>query len=261
MNPLNTFKEVQLMKISGNTILITGGATGIGYELAKQFLEAGNEVIICGRREIRLLEAKKNLPELHIKVCDVADENDRKKLFNWISDNFSDLNVLINNAGIQRDIDFTKGTEDLLSGEDEIKINLEAPIFLSALFIPFLKGKEGAAIINVSSGLAFTPLARVPIYCATKAALHSFCITLRYQLRNMGIDVSEVIPPIVDTELNQEGREKIGFVAELKPDEFVSAVIKDLENDKFEIGYQMSEMGRKSSREELDAVFQRMNPV
>ncbi|HML04749.1 MAG TPA: SDR family NAD(P)-dependent oxidoreductase [Methanobacterium sp.] len=248
------------MKISGNTILITGGATGIGYELAKQFLEAGNEVIICGRREDRLIEAQKNLPELHIKVCDVANENDRNKLFNWVKNNFSNLNILINNAGIQRDVDFTKGTEDLLNCEDEIKINLEAPIFLSALFIPFLKGKEGAAIINVSSGLAFTPLARVPIYCATKAALHSFSLTLRYQLRNTGINIFEVIPPIVDTELNKEGREKIEFKADLKPDEFVSAVMEGLEKDKFEIGYQMSEMGRNSSREDLDMIFQRMNP-
>ena len=249
------------MKISGNTILITGGATGIGYEIAKQFLKAGNEVIICGRRENRLLEAQENYPKLHIKVCDVANENERMELFNWVTNNFSDLNIVINNAGIQRDVDFTKGVEDLLNGEDEIKINLESPIFLSALFIPFLEGKEGAAIINVSSGLAFTPLARVPIYCATKAALHSFCITLRYQLRNIGIDVFEVIPPIVDTELNQEGREKIQFRAKLKPDEFVTAVMKDLENDKFEIGYQMSEMGRKSSREDLDMIFQRMNPA
>jgi len=248
------------MKISGNTILITGGATGIGYELAKQFLEAGNEVIICGRREDRLIEAQKNLPELHIKVCDVADENDRNELFKWVTEEFEDLNVVINNAGIQRDVDFTKGTEDLLNGEDEIKINLEAPIFLSALFIQFLKDKERAAIINVSSGLAFTPLARVPIYCATKAALHSFCLTLRYQLRNTGISIFEVIPPIVDTELNPEGRAKSGFKADLKPDEFVYAVMEGLKNDKFEIGYQMSEMGRNSSREDLDMIFERMNP-
>lgn len=248
------------MKLSGNTILITGGSTGIGYELAKQFLDADNEVIICGRRENRLLEAKKNHPELHIRVCDVANDNDRRELYNWVTDNFSDLNIIINNAGIQRDIDFTKGTEDLVNGEDEIKINLEAPIFLSALFIPFLKDKEDTAIINVSSGLAFTPLARVPVYCATKAALHSFCLTLRYQLRNTGIKVFEVVPPIVDTELNPEGRAKTGFKAELKPDEFVSSIIKRLENDEFEIGYQMSEMGRKSSREELDMIFKRMNP-
>lgn len=248
------------MKISGNTILITGGATGIGFALAERFLDAQNEVIICGRRENRLLEAQKNHPELHIKVCDVADNDDRIELFDWVTDNFSDLNVVINNAGIQKDVDFTKGAEDLLNGEDEIKINLEAPIFLSAQLIPFLKDKKGAALINVSSGLAFTPLARVPVYCATKAALHSFCLTLRYQLRNIGIKVFEVVPPIVDTELNPEGRANTGFKAELKPDEFADAVMEGLEKDKFEIGYQMSEMGRKSSREELDMIFKRMNP-
>lgn len=248
------------MKMSGNTILITGGATGIGYELAKQFLNSENEVIICGRRENRLLKAQKKHPELHIRVCDVANDNDRRELYNWVTNNFNNLNVIINNAGIQRDVDLTKGTEDLVTSENEIKINLEAPIYLSAHFIPFLTDKKNAAIINVSSGLAFTPLARVPIYCATKAALHSFCLTLRYQLRNTGIKVFEVVPPTVDTELNKEGREKMEFKVDLKPNEFVSAVMEGLENDKLEIGYKMSEMGRKSSREDLDRIFKNMNP-
>lgn len=130
------------MKITGNTILITGGATGIGYALAEKFLEAGNEVIICGRRESRLLEAQRNHPNLHIKLCDVADKNDRIELFTWITKNFGNLNIVINNAGIQRDVDFTKGIEALTEGENEITINLEAPIFLSALFIPFLSTKR-----------------------------------------------------------------------------------------------------------------------
>lgn len=249
------------MKLSGNTVLITGGATGIGYSLAEKFLDEGNKVIICGRREARLLEAQKNHPELNIKVCDVANQNDRLDLFNWIKDNFNDLNIVINNAGVQKDIDFTKGTEELLKGEDEIKINFEAPVFLSALFIPFLTGKKGAAIINVSSDLAFAPIARFPIYCATKAAMHSFSMTLRHQLRETGIRVFEVTPPLVDTELNKEGRKKSGLKVDLKPEEFAAAVVKGLKNGQFEIGYGMSEKIRNSSREELDSTFQRMNPV
>ena len=97
------------MKISGNTVLITGGATGIGYALAEAFLNAGNEVIICGRREKRLLEAQKNHPDLHIKVCDVTEEAERGTLVEWAFAHFSNLNILVNNAGVQRDIDFTKG--------------------------------------------------------------------------------------------------------------------------------------------------------
>ena len=196
------------MKLSGNTVLITGGATGIGYAMAESFLEAGNDVIICGRREDRLLKAKQKHPDIHIKVCDVADEEDRKTLFKWSTENFRDLNILVNNAGVQRDIDFTKGVAEFLAGESEIKINLEAPIVLSGMFIPFLTGKKEAAIINVSSGLGFVPAARMPVYSASKAGLHAFYMALRHQLKNQRIKVFEVVPPVVDTELNAEGRAK-----------------------------------------------------
>ncbi len=105
------------MKISGNTVLITGGATGIGYAIAESFLEAGNEVIICGRRKERLLQAQKKHPDFHIKVCDVAGGADRKTLVKWATANFRNLNVLVNNAGVQRDIDFTKGIDEFLAGD------------------------------------------------------------------------------------------------------------------------------------------------
>jgi uncharacterized oxidoreductase len=230
------------MQISGNTVLITGGSTGIGYAMAESFLEAGSEVIICGRREERLLEAQRSRPGLHVKVCNVADEVDRRALLEWTTTNFGSLNILVNNAGIQRDIDFTKGIEAFLAGESEIKINLEAPIVLSGLFIPFLTGKEDAAIINVSSGLGFVPAGRMPVYSATKAGLHAFSMALRQQLIPLGIKVFEVVPPAVDTELNPEGRAKRpNFRVDLKSGEFVSAVMKDIANDIFEIGYGMTE--------------------
>ncbi len=162
------------MDISGNTLLITGGATGIGYALAEAFLAAGNEVIICGRREDKLIEAQKKHPEFHIRACDLAKEEDRKTLVDWITANFPHLNMLVNNAGIQRDIDFTKGISEYFSGGNEIKINLEAPIVLTGMLIPHLTGKKGAAIINVTSGLGFIPAARVPVYSATKAGMHAF---------------------------------------------------------------------------------------
>jgi uncharacterized oxidoreductase len=248
------------MKISRNTVLITGGATGIGYAMAEAFLKAGNECIICGRREERLLEAQKKHPDLHIKVCDVAEEAGRRTLVAWITANFGNVNILVNNAGVQRDIDFTKGIAEFLAGEDEIKINLEAPIVLSGLFIPYLMGKKEAAIINVSSGLGFVPAARMPVYSATKAGLHAFSLALRHQLLKLGIKVFEVVPPAVDTELNPEGRAKRGhFKPDLKPEEFVTAVMKGLKNDVFEIGYGISEGFIKASRAELDKSFQQMN--
>lgn len=248
------------MKISGNTVLITGGATGIGYALAEAFLEAKNEVIICGRRKERLLEAQKKHPDLRIKACDVTEESDRRTLVEWATTNFSKVNILINNAGVQRDIDFTKGVAEFLAGESEIRINLEAPIVLSGLFIPYLAGKTEAAIINVSSGLGFVPAARMPVYSATKAGLHAFSMALRHQLKNQGIKVFEVVPPAVDTELNPEGRAKRGnFRAGVTPEEFVAGVMEGFKNDVFEIGFGMTEGFIKASRAELDKSFQQMN--
>jgi uncharacterized oxidoreductase len=153
-----------------------------------------------------------------------------------VSANFKDLNILVNNAGVQMDIDFTRGVDAFLAGESEIRINLEAPMVLSALFIPQLTGKKDPAIVNVSSGLGFVPAAKMPVYSATKAGLHAFSMALRHQLSKLGIKVFEVVPPAVDTELNPEGRaNRGGFKANLTPEEFTLAVMKDLEADVLEV--------------------------
>jgi uncharacterized oxidoreductase len=248
------------MEMSGNTVLITGGATGIGYAMAESFLSAGNEVIICGRREERLLAAGKNHPDLHFKVSNVAEESDRGRLVDWVTRNFGSLNILVNNAGIQRDIDFTKGAAEFLAGESEITINLEAPIALSGMFIPHLTGKKGAAIVNVTSGLGFVPAARMPVYSATKAGMHAFSMALRHQLMKAGIKVFEVVPPAVDTELNPEGRAKRGnFKANLTSEGYISSVMTGLKNDVLEIGFGFTEGLIKASRADLDRSFQQMN--
>jgi uncharacterized oxidoreductase len=177
------------MKTQGNTVLITGGATGIGFSLAEAFVKAGNQVVVCGRRETKLREAKTKLPQVHTKVCDLSKDDERRLLYEWARYNFNEVNILVNNAGIQRMIDLKKGINELSAGEDEIEVNLKACVHLSALFIPsFLKKKE-AAIINVSSGLCFVPIAIMPVYCATKAAIHSFTLSLRHQLRDTSVKV------------------------------------------------------------------------
>ena len=247
------------MKIKGNTILITGGATGIGLALTESFLEQGNEVIICGRREDRLIEVQKKHPELHIQVCDVSDEDSRNSLFKWVTENFKDLNMLINNAGIQRAIDLKEGIKGL-EGDNEIKINLEALIYLCAQFIPFLETKNEAAVVNVSSGLAITPLAAVPIYCATKAGVHVFTKCLRSQLSNTNIKVFEVLPPIVISELNEEYREKVGTTnVGIKADKCADAIIKGLELDDFEIENPALDRLKTATREDFDKLFENMN--
>lgn len=198
------------MQATGNTILITGGATGIGFELAKAFIEAGNRVLICGRRTGKLDAAKAALPQVITHVCDVADPAQREELCEWATATFPELNILVNNAGIQKQHDFANPDCAPLLDESEIIINFEAPVHLAGLFLSHLMARENAAFVNVTSGLAFTPLAIMPVYCATKAALHSFSMSLRHQLRDTSVRVFEVIPPKVDTELDRGARQLRG---------------------------------------------------
>lgn len=195
------------MNIHDNTILITGGSSGIGLALAKAFAQA-NTVIICGRSEEKLQTAKKLVPELHTHACDLADEAERRALVTWIENEFPSLNMLINNAGIQRHLYLSNGLTVLRGNENEIAVNLEAPIWLTLAFMPHFLERSQAAIVNISSGLAYIPMARTPIYCATKAALHSFSQSLRYQLQNTSVRVFEVIPPAVDTNLDRGTRQE-----------------------------------------------------
>jgi uncharacterized oxidoreductase len=248
------------MHTTGDTILITGGATGIGFALADAFLRKGNEVIICGRREDKLTEAKAKLPQLHTLKCDVAHAEDRKRMLEWAVTNFKSLNILINNAGIQREIDFKKGTVGLSSGEDEIEINLQAPVHLSALVIPHLIKQKEAAIVNITSGLAFVPIAIMPVYCATKAAIHSFSLSLRHQLRDTPIKVFEIIPPTTDTELDRGARDKRGQVDRgIKPEVVAQAAIEALEKDDYETAVGQAQFLRDSSRKEPERMFQMIN--
>ncbi len=198
------------MNLKDKIVLITGGATGIGFELAKQFIAENVTVIICGRRQDKLDKAKELLPKLIAKQCDISNLNERRELFKFCVENYKNISILVNNAGIQREIDFRKGEEDYLNGDSETSINLEATFHLTALFTPHLMKQQESAIINVSSGLGLVPLAIVPIYSATKSALHSFSISLRKQLANTTVKVFEVLPPIVDTDLDRGARDKRG---------------------------------------------------
>ena len=178
------------MTLTGNTILITGGASGIGLGLTERFLKEGNKVIICGRRKDTLQEASNKFPSVITKVCDLSVETDRNALYNWVLKNHSDLNVLVNNAGIQNWM--TISDEDFYEkATAEITTNILAPLHLTSLFI---KLKSLHTIINVTSGLAFVQLSKVPVYCATKAFFHSFTLSLRHLLKEKNIEVIEMIP-------------------------------------------------------------------
>ncbi len=223
------------MKTTGNTILITGGATGIGLELAREFIAKGNTVIVCGRRMEKLLAAMKELPALIIRQCDLADITQRRELYIFCVQNYPEINILINNAGIQREIDFRKGEEDW-QGDSEVMINLDACFHLTALFTQHLSRQKEAAIINVTSGLAIVPLTITPIYSATKAGLHSFSISLRKQLAGTSIKVFEILPPVVDTELDRGARDKRGQTNKgILPQQVARESIEALAKDKWEI--------------------------
>lgn len=193
------------MQLRGNTILITGGATGIGFALAERFVALGNTVIVCGRRADRLAAASARLPGLITHQCDVTDADDRSELLAFVDAHHPSLNALFNNAGVQRAVNFTTS---VAASEiaTEVAVNLTAPMALAAAVLPRFRRQSAATIVNVSSGLAFCPIAAMPIYCATKAAMHSFTLSLRHQLRGSQVAVVELAPPLVETELDGDRR-------------------------------------------------------
>src|ERR1700760_2866026 len=167
------------MKLSNNTILITGGASGIGKGLTERFLKEGNKVIICGRRMDVLEDMAKQYPGLVIRQCDVESAADREALYKWVSVEHPDVNVVINNAGVQNWMSVTDA-DFFTKAQQEITINIEAPLHLISLFLGHPKLQ---VLMNTTSGLSFAPLSKVPVYSATKAFFHSFTLSLRHQLQ------------------------------------------------------------------------------
>ncbi len=187
------------MQMSGNIILITGGGSGIGRALAEAFQAEGNQVIIAGRRRDVLDQVTAANPGMKAEVLDIGDSNSIQNFAEQVSSNYPALNVVIHNAGIMRDEDLASGS--LSDAEATIATNLLGPIRLTAALLPLLKAQPQAAILTVSSGLAFVPMATTPTYCATKAAIHSYTQSLRFQLRDTAVQVIELVPPYVQTEL------------------------------------------------------------
>ena len=188
------------MKLQNKTILITGGSSGIGLEFARQLLALGNTVIVTGRDADKLAAAKRLLPGLQTLQSDVGDPAAIETLHDAVLAQFPALDVLINNAGIMRNLNLNK-SRSLTDVTREIDINLSGPVRMTQQFLPHLRTRPGAAIVNVSSGLAFIPLPLSPVYSATKAAIHSFSQSLRVQLEGSGITVIELAPPGVETPL------------------------------------------------------------
>ena len=239
------------MKITNNKILITGGASGIGLGLATRFIKENNKVIIVGRREALLNEVSVKHPGIITRRVDLSLVQEREDLYKWISKEHSDLNVLVNNAGIQQRISITDSNFYSLT-KDEIAINIEAPLHLISLFSNL---KNLNTIINITSALAFVPMAGMPVYCASKSFFHSFTLSLRHQFKTRNIEIIELIPPALNTDLGGKG-----LHTNAPPvSEFIEAVFTQLEAGKTEISYGFSEAMTKAAPDDLQKTFNRMN--
>jgi uncharacterized oxidoreductase len=241
------------MNLSNNKILITGGATGIGFGLAERFLREKNEVIICGRRMDALENAKRKHPSLIIKQVDLTDEKGRIGLYDWINTNHADTNILVNNAGVQQwmsinDADFYQ------RAKEEININIIAPVHLTSLF---LKSKSIRTIMNVTSGLSFVPLLKTPVYSATKAFFHSFTMSMEALLKKNDIEVIEVIPPALNTDLGGKG------IHDFAPPvtDFIDAIFKQLSENKNQLTFGFSQIMLDAEPTARKEAFTRMNQL
>jgi uncharacterized oxidoreductase len=240
------------MKLSSNKILITGGASGIGLGLARRFVEEGNEVLICGRRAYALEDAAAEVPGIITRVADLSTAEGRIELYEWVAKEHPDTNVLVNNAGIQQWMSIED--EDFLErAEIEIATNIEAPVHLTALFV---KLDSLDTIMNVTSGLSFAPLAKTPVYSGTKAFFHSFTLSSRYLLKPKGIEVIEIIPPAINTDLGGKG------IHDFAPpvSDFINAIFEQLKAGKIDLTFGLSEKAASAGPAELENIFDTLNP-
>lgn len=240
------------MQLSQNKILITGGASGIGRGLTERFLKENNTVIICGRREDVLKEMAAQYPGLIIRQCDLEQAKEREALYTWIAKEHADTNTLVNNAGIQNWLKVTDA-DFFDRAQKEIAINIEAPLHLTSLFLglPALR-----TVLNVTSGLAFVPLTKVPVYSATKAFFHSYTLSLRHLLKDRNIEVIEIIPPALNTDLGGKG-----IHDEFPPvSEFIESIFQQLKENKQQLTFGFSEAMSKAGPDQQAQAFNRMNP-
>jgi uncharacterized oxidoreductase len=250
------------MNLRSNTVFITGGASGIGLGLAQAFYRLRNKVIIGSRRQDLLKQVCSAHEGMDYVVVDVGNPDQIQDVAGYLIEKYPSINRVINNAGIQRLIDFTSDNVSNELIEEEIGTNFTGLVQICAAFLPHLRKQNPASLINVSSGLGLTPLSKVPVYSATKAAVHSFTKSLRHQLKGTSVEVIELIPPSVATEL-RSGRndsEHVGPPA-MPLDEYISQTMTALETNEQEIAVGSARFGlRATSNEEVSKIFSLMNP-
>jgi short-subunit dehydrogenase involved in D-alanine esterification of teichoic acids len=217
------------MKLTQNTILITGGSSGIGLALLKAFYALDNKVIIAARDKSKLEAVQKQFPTIDIFQCDITKQSEIDNLIVFIEQNHSNLNMLFNNAAIQYNYDFLNEPNLVDKVEYEISANLTSTVKLCGLLLPTLLQNDNSAIVNISSGLALSPKKSAPVYCATKAAIHNFTKAFRYQMEATNLKVFEILPALIDTPMT-EGRGK----GKISSEELVAEFMKDFKSNKTE---------------------------
>lgn len=215
------------MKLTNLTALITGGGSGIGLAFANELLARGNRVIICGRSHDRLLAAQETHPGLEAIVCDIAEREEVDTLAREMEERYGCLHLLINNAGIQREVDLLQGGDSRGTVQREIDVNLTAQIQVTQSLLPLML-KSPSAIVNITSALAVVPKKSAPIYCAAKAGLRIFTRCLRYQLQGTGIRVFEVMPALVDTAMTAARPPK----GKISPERLVREALRGIQKDR-----------------------------
>jgi short-subunit dehydrogenase involved in D-alanine esterification of teichoic acids len=220
------------MKLEDLVVFITGGASGIGLALAKGLLERRNTVIVSGRHADKLAEAKRNTPGLNIIESDAADPAQAKAAIESIVSQFGRLNMLVNNAGIMTSWDLLQENDAsrFEAIDREVAINYVAPIKMALLALPFLLREQEAAVVNIASVLSLAPVARFPVYCGTKAALHSFSKSLRHQLEKTRVKVFDVLPPRTATDLGPEVK-----LAKTSAETVAQKTLEGIERNRYEI--------------------------
>ncbi|MBC6113006.1 SDR family oxidoreductase [Pedobacter fastidiosus] len=224
------------MELKNSTVLVTGGSSGIGLELIRQLIDQGVSTIITTGRDLsRLEQVKKQFPQLHTFQSDVRDTLAISQLYEDVIRQFPQLNIIINNAGVMRDLDLLTTNLDVHEITAEIDINLSGSIKMVQTFLPHLFNQKDAAIINVSSGLAFVPFPASPIYSAAKAGIHAYTRVLRLQLRQTNIKVFELAPPSTETPLLDAFTGLVDSTQNMAVDKMVSIAIEGILNNKMEI--------------------------
>lgn len=223
------------MELKNSTVLITGGTSGIGLEFVKQLSEQGANIIVTARNLNTLRETKEKFPKIHVFQCDVSKPADIEQLYKNVTQQFPALNILINNAGIMRLLDLQDTTLDLDNINQEIATNLSGTIQMVHQFLPHLKKQKSSAIVNVSSAIAFLAYSSAPVYSATKAGIHAYTQALRLQLEDTSVKVFELIPPGVNTNLQNDWVMQPNPSMMMDADKLVHVAMKGLTKDKPEI--------------------------